>query len=79
MRVKTLSQTNLLASSHIIKEEASLPVDVRRSKTPSLLINNRPLPSSKKPYFQNEGKCTTFLVKMSFICMRMKNLLHIKG
>ena len=79
MRVKTLCQTNLLASSHIIKEDASLPVDVRRSKTPSLLTNNRPLPSSKKPYFQNEAKCTTFLVKMSFICMRMKNLLHIKG
>ena len=27
----------------------------------------------------NEKKCTTFLVKMSFICMRMKNHLHIKG
>ena len=29
---------------------------------------NRPLPSSKNPHFQNEAKCTTFLVKMSFIC-----------
>ena len=77
--VKTLSNTNLLASSHIIKEKASLPVDVHRSKTPSLLTNNRPLPSSKKPHFQNEAKCTTFLVKMSCICMRMKNSLHIKG
>ena len=28
---------------------------------------NRPLPSSKNPHFQNEAKCTTFLVKMSFI------------
>ena len=27
----------------------------------------------------NEKKCTTFLVKMSFICMIMKNHLHIKG
>ena len=34
---------------------------------------NRPLPSSKNPHFQKEARCTTFLVKMSFICMRMKN------
>ena len=40
---------------------------------------NRPLPSSKNLHFQNEGRCTTFLVKMSFICMRMKNDFHIKG
>ena len=39
---------------------------------------NRPLPSSKNPHFQNEARCTTFLVKMSFICMRMKNH-RIKG
>ena len=32
---------------------------------------NRPL--------QNEAKYTTFLVKVSFICMRMKNHLHVKG
>ena len=40
---------------------------------------NRPLPSSKNPHFRNEARCTTFLVKMSFICMRMKNDFHIKG
>ena len=40
---------------------------------------NRLLPSSKNPHFQNEARCTTFLVKMSFICMRMKNDFHIKG
>ena len=34
---------------------------------------NRPLPSSKNPHFQNEARCTTFLVRMSFICKRMKN------
>ena len=44
-----------------------------------VIIVNRPLPSSKNPHFQNEAKCTTFLVKMSFICMRMKNDFHIKG
>ena len=40
---------------------------------------NRPLPSSKNPHFQNEVKCTTFLVKIIFMCMRMKNNFHIKG
>ena len=42
-------------------------------------LKNRPLPSSKNPRFQNEARCTTFFVKMSFICMRMKNHFHIKG
>ena len=40
---------------------------------------NRPLASSENPHFQNEARCTTFLVKMSVICMRMKNDFHIKG
>ena len=30
-------------------------------------------------HFQNEARCTTFLVKMSSICMKMKNDFHIKG
>ena len=31
------------------------------------------LPSSKTPHFlQNEAKYTAFIMKMSFICMRMK-------
>ena len=42
-------------------------------------LKNRLLLSSKNPRFQNETRCTTFLVKMSFICMRMKNDFHIKG
>ena len=33
----------------------------------------------QNPHLQNEAKCTTFLVKMSLICMRMKNHFHIKG
>ena len=33
----------------------------------------------KYPHFQNEVKCTIFLVKMSFICMRMNNHFHIKS
>ena len=30
-------------------------------------IQNRPLLSSKNSHFQNEAKCKTFAVKMSFI------------
>ena len=44
-----------------------------------LVKNSRPLPSSKNPHFQNKAKCTTLLVKMSFICIRMKNYFHMKG
>ena len=42
-------------------------------------VANRPLPTFKKPHFQNKAKCTTFLVEMSFIYMRMKTHFHIKG
>ena len=38
-----------------------------------------PLPSSRNPHFQNDTTCTTFLVKINYICMRMKNHFHIKG
>ena len=33
----------------------------------------------QNPHFQNEAKCTTFIVKMNFTCMRMKKHFHIKG
>ena len=39
---------------------------------------NRPLSRSKNSLFQNEAKCTTFLVEMSFICVRMTNHFHIQ-
>ena len=45
----------------------------------NLMCDNRPPPSSKNPHFQNEEKCTTFLVEMNFICIRMKNHFRIKG
>ena len=32
-----------------------------------------------KTHFQNEVKFKTFLVKMSFICMRIKHHFHISG
>ena len=34
-------------------------------------VKNRPFPSSKNPYLQNEAKSKTSLVKMSFICGKM--------
>ena len=43
------------------------------------MIPNRPFPSSKKSHSQNEAKCETFVVKMSFICIIIKNHFHING
>ena len=43
------------------------------------MIQNRPFPSSKKSHFQNEDKCQTFVVKMSFICIIIKTHFHING
>ena len=34
---------------------------------------------SRSPVKKDDAKCTAFLVKMSFICMKMKNHFHIKG
>jgi len=42
-------------------------------------VKNRPFPSSKKSHSQNEAKCETFVVKMSFICIIIKNHFHING
>ena len=46
---------------------------MRKWKICTIYLINRLLPSSKNPHFQNEANCTAFLVKMSFIRMRMKN------
>ena len=40
IRIKTLSNTYLVASSHIIKEKTSLPVEMRRSKIPLFKLPN---------------------------------------
>ena len=45
----------------------------------SFSLTNRPFPSSKKFHFQNEAKCETFVVKMSFICIIIKNHFHVNG
>ena len=41
-------------------------------------IDNRPFPSSKEFHFQNEAKCETFVVEMSFICIIIKTHFHNK-
>ena len=38
VRVKTLSNINLVASRHINREKGSLPIEVRRSKTSLLKL-----------------------------------------
>ena len=51
---------------------------ISKYKPPGALIGHLQVPKLN-PHFQNEAKCTTFLVKMSFICRGMKNHFHIKG
>ena len=40
---------------------------------------NRPYLSSSISHFKKQPKCQTILVKMSFVCMRIKNHFHING
>ena len=44
-----------------------------------LCSENRPFPGFKSSHFENETKCKTFLVKMTCICIRIKNRFHIKS
>ena len=39
--------------------------------------SNSSFSSSKNSYFQNKAQCETFLMKISFICMRIKKYFHI--
>ena len=60
------SKSNLLSTTTL----STLSVTAKR---------NWPFPSSKNSHFRNEAKLKTFLVKMKFICMRIKNHSHING
>ena len=40
---------------------------------------NRPFQISKHSHFQNEAKCKAFLLKISFICVRIENHFHNNG
>ena len=66
-----LTQTLFLRHSIHFTFNPSQPYDKQ--------LFNGPFLSSQNPHFQSEAKCTTFLVKMSFVCMRMKTHFHIKG
>ena len=70
--------------------DLSFPVPVRHSKSNLLSTTtlstlsvtakrNWPFPSSKNSHFRTKAKFKTFLVKMKFICMRIKNHFHING
>ena len=60
-------------------KKAIVDLPIRMKGNSKRTSGNRPLPSSKNPHFQNEARGTTFLVKMSFICMRKKHDFHIEG
>ena len=38
-------------------------------------LSYSPFPRSKNSYFQTEAKCKTFLLKINFICMRIKKII----
>ena len=42
-------------------------------------VCNRPFLSNHNSHFENDAKCKTFLEKICFICMRIKNHFHING
>ena len=56
--------------------EYIMVVTVQKLQT---LLQVLPLPSSKNSYFQNEADCKTLLVKMNFICRRIKDHFHVIG
>ena len=64
-----------------------MPTDYHLSKRiflPEALLQETnvkasPFLSSKNPHFENKGKCKTFLVIMSLICMRVKDDFYING
>ena len=47
--------------------------------TQSHATSKLPFPSFKNSRFQNEIKCKTFLLKMTFICLRIKHHFRING
>ena len=49
------------------------------SRLIAVFTSPRSFPSSKKSHFQNEAKCKTFFVAMSFIYLKIKNCFHSNG
>ena len=85
-RLQTHSQTNLtepdvehfMTLTHYDRFDKS-PLVYYTSHKVYIAITKLPFPSSKKSHFQNEAKCETFVVKMSFICIIIENHFHING
>ena len=71
--LKSFEQSNLVNN----REKYEEPATSTSTSTSTACMGH--FRGSKNPHFQNEAKCTTFLVKMSFIYMRMKKHFHIKG
>ena len=63
IREKTLSNTNLLASRHIIRGSASLPVDVRRLKTSLLKLPNVPREVQTLPFYNKNPRVRTWFLR----------------
>ena len=70
-------------ANELIVEPNSVLIYVRKWFMKNSSFNsvyfNRPFPSSKNYHFQNEARCETFLVKMSYICMKIKNSCYINS
>ena len=62
-----------------IKRHCSRAKQRQRKTKMRVARANRPLPSPKNPHFQNEARCTTFLVKWILFAWEWKNDFHIKG
>ena len=70
-------------ANELIVEPNSVLIYVRKWFMKNSSFNSvyfyRPFPSSKNYHFQNEARCETFLVKMSYICMKIKNSCYINS
>ena len=79
--------TQIFASSYhaneLIVKLNSVLIQVRKWFMKNSSFNSvyfsRPFPSSKNYHFQNEARCENFLVKMSYICMKIKNSIYINS
>ena len=77
IKFKPLKKTNLGVAQALTYSKETIHKETTKSSCYTDL--NRPFLSSKNSHFQNEAKCETFVVKMSFICIIIKNHFHING
>ena len=70
MEVDYYGRTHLLARRDITRRQALSRAEIEIE----IKVRNWPFPSFKNSQFQNEAYWKTVLAKMSFICMRIKNI-----